>query len=422
MARTHRHRVTFYTMSTEHDHPQETSAASETCSVLEEGTPSAKISSMLTTQLPGLSWATDKDLRITLAQGSGLYFLDRRPDQVVGRTLFDFFHTDDADFGPIAAHRCALGGQAMNFELLLSDRRFFGLAEPLFDDAGDLAGTIANVLDITDYYRMHQECRELEARLRDQDKVNSLRTFAGGVAHNFNNLLTVMIGYATLARSQLAADSPMMSFLDEIDAAAQTAADLAAQMLSYGQKARIDMQPLNLTRVVDDLQPRFRACLRNDVVLQTDLDDDLPPVQGDRGQLQRLVLTLFFNACEAIGANPGVISLWTRAVSLTAGFCAEIGVEPPLSDGNYVWLQVSDTGCGMDEETQARLFEPFYSTKFTGRGLGLAAAHGIVQQHGGAVAVSSKVGLGTTFHLLLPCAPRPSPPERQVFVFDSQLP
>src|SRR5262245_20333345 len=137
-------------------------------------------------QTPGMLWTTDLELRLTRAQGTGLNYVDRRADQVVGLSLYDFFRTEDPDFGPIAAHRNALVGQATNFEFRQADRMFFGLAEPLFDPAGDLCGTIANALDVTDYNQMQQECRQLEAKSREISKSESLRTFAGGVAHNFN--------------------------------------------------------------------------------------------------------------------------------------------------------------------------------------------------------------------------------------------
>jgi two-component system, cell cycle sensor histidine kinase and response regulator CckA len=354
-------------------------------------------------QTPGMIWTTDLELRVTQAQGTGLNYLDRSADQVVGLSLYDFFGTEDAEFGPIAAHRNALVGQAMNFEFQQANRTFFGVAEPLFDKDGDLCGTIANALDVTEYNQMHEECRQLEAKSREISKAESLRTFAGGVAHNFNNLLTVIMGYTALAKGQLASDSPIAAMLKEIDTATQTAADLTAQMLVYIGRTPGAMQPVQISQLIEELRPRFQASLTERIDLHLDLPADLPTVPADAALLHRMVMALFFNACEAIGPGPGVLTMRLRGVRVNRSVRTELCVEEPLPDGRYVWLQVSDTGAGMEEETRARIFEPFYSTKFTGRGLGLAAAQGIAHQHGGAISVVTKPGQGSIFHVLLPC-------------------
>jgi signal transduction histidine kinase len=174
-------------------------------------------------------------------------------------------------------------------------------------------------------------------------------------------------------------------------------------MLVYIGRTPGAMHPVQLSQLINDLRPRFQASLTQRIDLHLDLPPDLPTVPADPALLHRMVMALFFNACEAIGTGPGILAMRARAVRVTAGVRAELCVDEPLPDGRYAWLQVSDTGAGMEEETRARIFEPFYSTKFTGRGLGLAAAQGIAHQHGGAISVVTKPGQGSIFHVLLPC-------------------
>lgn len=353
-------------------------------------------------QMPGLVWTTDLDLRVTEAHGAALNQLNWRPDEVAGLDLEEFFRTDDPDFPPIAAHRSALAGQALHFQFTSGEQAYLGVVEPWFDDEGRLAGTIAQAVDVTDFQRMQQECQRLETRTHEADKVQSLRTLAGGMAHNFNNLLTAIIGNAELVAQRLPADSPIQEHVREINTAALHAAHLTGQLSTYAHKRTPTVQRFNLNQALEALRAKLQGSLWPHVVVTLDLADDLPDVWADAEQVQRLLLSLFFNACEAIGEHPGAVCLRTQTVYFDQASRLHGIIEEDLPEGDYVWLQVLDTGQGLDAETKARIFEPFFSSKFTGRGLGLAAALGIAQAHGGTIAVSSKPGLGTSFHVLLP--------------------
>src|SRR5262249_12148758 len=154
----------------------------------------------------------------------------------VGLELEEFFRTDDPDFPPIAAHRSALAGHALHFQFSSDEQVYLGVAEPWFDDGGRLAGTVAPAGDVTEFQRMQEECGRLEMRTHEADKVQSLRTLAGGMAHNFNNLLTAIIGNAELVAQRLPADSPVQEHLREISTAAQHAAHLTGQLSTYAHK------------------------------------------------------------------------------------------------------------------------------------------------------------------------------------------
>jgi signal transduction histidine kinase len=353
-------------------------------------------------KLPGLVWTTDSDLRITWAMGSGLEQWHLSPHQIVGQTLADFLGTNDAGCSALRAHRSALAGQTVSWEYSREPLFLYGLAEPFRDVHGNLLGTITSALDIGLRKKKEEERLKTERQIQDAHKVRSLKTLAGGVAHKFNNLLTAVLGYATLAQLELPADSPVRTRLREIERAAQGAADLARQMLLYAQKTKKESAAVDLSELIRLQWPLLQLAAGKKIVLLQDLAHDLPPLEGDRRQLSQLILVLLHNAVEAIGEGTGTIRVRTQLVHGDRLFFSQ--TDENLPEGDYVWLQVSDTGMGMDEETRTWIFEPFFSTKFTGRGLGMAAAQGIVHGHEGAISVSSKPGLGSTIHVFLPVA------------------
>ena len=241
-----------------------------------------------------------------------------------------------------------------------------------------------------------------EARLQETQKLESLGVLAGGIAHDFNNLLTSILGNASLARLDLPPHSPANHSLERIETASLRAADLCKQMLAYAGKGRLVVQPVNLTQLVQETAHLLQVSISKRAVLKFDLAPNLPAVLVDASQLRQIVMNLVINASEAIGERSGVIALATGLVRADREYLADSRLAGDLSEGDYVFLEASDTGCGMTPEIQARIFEPFFTTKFTGRGLGLAAVLGIVRGHRGALKVDSVPGKGSTFRLLLP--------------------
>ncbi|HVB38394.1 MAG TPA: ATP-binding protein, partial [Vicinamibacterales bacterium] len=253
-------------------------------------------------------------------------------------------------------------------------------------------------------FRNVTERLRLEAQVQHAQKLESLGVLAGGIAHDFNNLLLGVLGHAGLARMELAPDSPIHSRLAQIELTAQRAAELTNQMLAYSGKGRFVIQPLDLSNLVHEMAHLLHSVISKKAELRFDFADELPAVNGDVSQIRQIVMNLITNASDAIGEENGTITIRTGMVRVDPQYLADTYVNEALPDGPYVFVEVSDTGCGMDAATRARIFDPFFTTKFTGRGLGLAAVLGIVRGHHGAIKVYSEPGLGTTFKVLLPAA------------------
>jgi signal transduction histidine kinase len=231
--------------------------------------------------------------------------------------------------------------------------------------------------------------------------MEALGTLAGGIAHKFNNLLTVIVGNAALAKESAAAGTDLEEWLAEIERSAQQAAELAQQMLAYSGRGRFLAGRVDLNKIVRQMEG-FLESLVMTATLRFELDPAPLEIQADVSQIEQVLRILIVNASEAIGEGGGTITIRTRRPLAGHAALAETHVPPDVAEGDYAVLDVEDTGHGMDEATRARIFDPFFSTKFTGRGLGLAAVLGIVRGHGGAIRVESEPGRGSTFTVLLP--------------------
>lgn len=261
--------------------------------------------------------------------------------------------------------------------------------------AGRVTRVVGAMQDIT--ARKHAE----DSLLQHQ-KLESLGVLAGGIAHDFNNLLTVIIGNAELALADLPAGHAASDAVAQMLDAAERAAELTHQMLAYAGRGSLVIRPVSLNQIVEEILPLAGVSLSRGLSLHRRLAPDLPPIEADRSQISQLIMNLLINAAEAIGEQPGVITVssWLRHVRP-----AElVGWSHPgeLRPGPYACLEIQDSGSGMDASTRARIFDPFFSTKFVGRGLGLPVVLGIVRGHGGALDVRSAPDQGTTVTLLLP--------------------
>ena len=262
--------------------------------------------------------------------------------------------------------------------------------------------------DITARRQAEEERRRVETKLQETQKLESLGVLAGGLAHDFNNLLTGVLGNASLARMELSASSPLLPCIEQIEAAAMRAADLCKQMLAYAGKGRFVIQDVDLNALVKETTHLLQASIGKGVVLKFDFADRLPAVRADATQLRQIVMNLVINSSEAIAGRSGVVTIVTGLVQADRDYLDSALAVSDLPEGDYVFLEVTDTGSGMEPEIGARIFDPFFSTKFTGRGLGLAAVLGIVRSHGGTLKVDSEPGRGTTFRILLPAAGDPA--------------
>jgi len=258
---------------------------------------------------------------------------------------------------------------------------------------------IGSGIDIT-------ELKRAQDRLRDAQKLESLGVLAGGLAHDFNNLLVGVIGNASLAQDALPTNHPAFEMMARVVRSGEQAAHLTRQMLAYSGKGRFLVEPLNISELIPEISSLVQPSISKKIALQLDLKADLPPVDADRGQMQQVFMNLVLNAAEAIGSSAGLISARTGVRELGDDYVRQHPEAVGLRPGTYVEVQVADTGCGMDDATKARIFDPFFSTKFTGRGLGLAAVAGIVRGHKGAIEVTSERGRGSRFNILFPAAER----------------
>ena len=284
---------------------------------------------------------------------------------------------------------------------------------PLIDDAGEITGVMTAGRDITAE-------RRAAAAVRHAQKLESIGVLAGGIAHDFNNLLTGIMGNATLVARMLspASASRAAPMLDDVVRAAQRAADLTSQLLAYAGKGRFFVRQVDLGTLTGDIASLLRSSIPRKVELRLTIDPLASPIDADASQVQQLVMNLVLNGAEAIGDETGTVSVDVRDRVIDAAEAVSHFGAFGLVPGRYVILEVVDSGCGMDQATQARIYDPFFTTKFTGRGLGLAAALGIVRGHHGAITVRSAPGQGTTFVVAFPAAevvaPAAPPPQEAV--------
>lgn len=272
---------------------------------------------------------------------------------------------------------------------------------------------LAAVVDISERRRAEGERYELEERVRHSQKLESLGVLAGGIAHDFNNLLAAILGNAELAATQIPDDSSAHPYIQHILSASRRAAELIRQMLAYSGRGRFELRRLNASKAVEEMGELLRVSMAKKTRVRFEFGDALPEIEVDPAQFNQVVMNLITNANEALHDREGDVSVSTGLILADHDYLSACVCDDDVEAGPFVYVEVSDSGSGMDAETLARIFDPFYSTKFTGRGLGLSAVLGIVRGHNGAIRVDSETGKGTTMRVLFPAlgsfAETPSP-------------
>ncbi len=259
--------------------------------------------------------------------------------------------------------------------------------------------------DVTERVLAEEARREFEQNMQRAQKLESLGVLAGGIAHDFNNLLTPIMGAAGLALMELPNDSPIRTRLQTIHRAAKRAAALTNQMLAYAGQKPLRVELVDLTAIVEDMRDLALTSLTGKARIDLNLETDLPLVEGESAQLSQVVMNLISNAAESLPEGHGQLSIST-GTTMVDSRSRKMLFSDSMNLGEHVYFEVRDSGCGMDAETLDRIFDPFYTTKFTGRGLGLAAVSGIVRGHGGGIEVTSEPGSGTRFRVLFPAVRR----------------
>lgn len=356
-------------------------------------------------QLPGYCYTVDRNLTFTSSAGKGLGVLNLRPGQVIGVNLRDLWGTRDETYEPLICHLKALAGISTSYEDVCLGRSIELLIRPLYDAERSVIGAIGVAIDVTEREQAREKHAQLAAQLRQAQKMEAIGRLAGGLAHDFNNYLTCILGNLSLLEVHTPPGSEAAAFLQQANAAVDSAASLTRQMLAFSRKQVLHPRPLNLSALVERSSKLWLRLLGDDIALRTQCAGDLWTVNVDAGQLEQALVNLVMNARDAI-AGGGEVVVATRNVELRSG-SAELSEAKPAEEllpGRYVELSVQDTGRGLSDLEHQRLFEPFFTTKDVGEGtgLGLATVYAAVQQNGGAIRVESEQGRGTTFRLLLP--------------------
>ena len=365
---------------------------------------------LLTEDVLDVIWKADRDLHFTYISPADEHLRGYRADEVIGHHVFEMFTEEgvalvkeilrqkpgDEQHGARAAfrnfevqHRCKDGS------LLWGE--VFSTVER--DAHGTITGYHGITREITKRKQAEAARTELEAQLRESQKMEALGTLAGGVAHDFNNALAMIVGNVELARQDVGPGHPALESLEEIAKASRRSKDLVQQILAFARRQTLERKPTSLSMVVLESARLLRASIPTTVSLKVECKADTPAVLADAMQVNQVLLNLSSNALQAVQnqERPGVIEI--RLEAHTQG-----AAHGDLRPGRYACLSVRDNGSGMDEATRAHIFEPFFTTKpvGTGTGLGLSVVHGIVKSHRGAITVASAPGKGTTFEVYLP--------------------
>jgi len=346
----------------------------------------------------------DRSGLVTYASPSAERILGYRPGEHTQRPALELVHIEDRGlYLQLLGELSESPGAIRTLELrVLHKNGSPRLLEAITQNALDVAGVhgiVINARDITERRQAELERIAMEAKVQQAQKLESLGVLAGGIAHDFNNLLMGIMGHAGLALMEVGSDHPLRRRLQQIEVAATRAAELTNQLLAYSGRGKFQVEPLSLSRVVDEMENLLETVISKKAVLEHRYAQDLPLVDGDATQIRQVIMNLITNASDALGDRMGKITIATGTM-VTGPLTACLAGTPP--EGESVFLEVTDTGSGMEASTLPRIFDPFFTTKFTGRGLGLAAVLGIIRGHHGAIQVFSEPGEGTTFRLLFP--------------------
>jgi signal transduction histidine kinase len=318
----------------------------------------------------------------------------------LGDAIKNVIHPDDLHIFLASNVSSIVEKRTFEYRIILPDASIHHISakagEVIFDGDGKPDVIMGIAQDIT-------ERKSSEQALRQAQKLESIGTLAGGIAHDFNNLMNAVLGQSSLALGKLPKESPAAVHITKAIKASERVAELTKQLLAYSGRGKFFIDEIDLNMLVKENVQMLEVSIPKSCQLQYELCSPSPRIMGDVSQLQQVIMNLIINAGEAMGLNPGVISLRTGRIEIGEGNTEYSKyTAAPLVPGSYALLHVQDTGCGISHETLTRIFDPFFTTKFTGRGLGLAAVLGIIKGHQGGLRIESEVGKGTTFDIIFP--------------------
>ncbi|MBA3470836.1 MAG: response regulator [Herpetosiphonaceae bacterium] len=357
---------------------------------------------------------TDQAAQVTYINSVAAELLATQPSQAIGRPVAAVVPLYDPQTAqPLPDHPVQLAlttGMTLNQDLLLrtSDGREIWIDEsaaPIQIDCGTTLGAVMVIRDASDRRQAEHERLEIQRRQEEIRHLERLHVLSGGIAHDLNNLLTGIFGYTQLAQLHSGNAELIDDALAQIETICYRATELTQHLLAYAGRTQLALQPVDMNTVVRDVLAELRSSLLQNLPVQLDLQTALPAINSDPGHIHQIVLNLIVNAAEAVADTAGSISIRTALRLFPAMPASTTLTRVALAAGSYVTLEVNDTGMGMDSATCTRIFEPFFSTKFAGRGLGLAAVMGNIRTHGGTILLDSAIGKGSRFTVILPaCA------------------
>lgn len=354
----------------------------------------------------------DQDHRHTLVEGASTIVFGVDQAQLRGATAIESLPGSIAEaLTPL--YQQTLAGMSQTHEIAHEGQLYQIDCVPLVVQNSQPMQGMAIIHNITSRKHAEDEQIRLIQELLEGRNRESLVVLASGIAHVFNNMLAVMMGYAELALASLPVDSSAHDDIVPIIKTAKRAAGLTSQILTYTGRQKIAQQIIDLNLVVETLPGLFGQIMPPLAALNLDLEEHLPPIRGDSMAIQQMLSQIVTNAAEAIGDSQGTITISTAMRTLSAQDLRQMDVSAIAVPGPCIELSIRDTGCGMDVATHQRIFEPFFTTKFTGRGLGLPAALGTVRSHHAAIRVESQVQIGTVVSIYFPTITRDQPIQHQ---------
>lgn len=351
---------------------------------------------------------TDSEGRLTFVNHAGYKIFGVEPDELIGRSFFDFIYPED--MGEIRRNflqwQQANGDDGVAFEGRLVDLEgdvhyLLWSVNFHYEEAGSLIEACFVASDISERLKAEEEKEKAEEQFLQVQKMEAIGTLAGGVAHDFNNILSAIIGYLELAKTKIPPESSANNDLDEVFKASQRATDLVRQILTFSRKTKTDKKAVKLNLLVKEAIKLLRASIPTTIEIRRDILAECPNVVADPSQIHQILMNLCTNAYHAMRGSSGILSVSLQKVKLGSD---DHLMEHSLVPGDYLLLEISDTGQGISPESLTKIFEPYFTTKKIdeGTGLGLSVVHGIVKDHNGHITVYSEVGKGTTFRVYLP--------------------
>lgn len=360
-------------------------------------------------QIGDMVTVTDLQGRIIYVNEAECQAMGRSKEELIGRNtrIYGEDASESATQSEILERTLREGswcGEVVNYDSQGNRKVLHCRTWQIMDQNGKPYALCGISTDITQQKQAEEARIEMERQLLHTQKLESLGVLAGGIAHDFNNLLAAILGNLELAMEDLSPVSSARPSVEQAIKASKLAADLTRQMLAYSGKGQFVVQDLNLSELVSENAHMLKTIISKNVLLNLQISENLPLIEADAGQIQQVIMNLITNASESIGEKDGIISLSTGEMLCNSEQLQKSRLDEKPAPGSFVWLEVADTGCGMDIETQQKLFDPFFTTKFTGRGLGMSAVLGIIRGHNGALFLNSDPGKGTVIRVLFPAS------------------